>query len=133
MQSKTLKMKFDSQITFLSVRNLQITSSFYEINFEFKLVLDQGQCRIYKTPADSYIGFCEKQNVIVGENVVITFVTEEVDKVFDELKSKASDIEIVKEPALNERFKIYNCFIKDLDGYLIEIQRFESPEWDDNK
>jgi predicted lactoylglutathione lyase len=133
MQSKTLKMKFDSQIIFLSVRNLQITSSFYEINFEFKLVLDQGQCRIYKTPADSYIGFCEKQNVIVGENVVITFVTEEVDKVFDELKSKASDIEIVKEPALNERFKIYNGFVKDPDGYLIEIQRFDSPEWNENK
>ena len=126
-------MKFDSQITFLSVKDLKATSSFYENNFEFKLILDQGQCRIYKTPASSYIGFCEKENVIVNENVVITFVTEEVDKVFEELKLKVPDIEIVKEPALNERFKIYNGFIKDPDGYLIEIQRFESPEWNENK
>ncbi|MCB0725819.1 MAG: VOC family protein [Ignavibacteria bacterium] len=126
-------MKFDSQITFLSVKDLKATSSFYENNFGFKLILDQGQCRIYKTPASSYIGFCEKENVIVNENVVITFVTEEVDKVFEELKLKVSEIEIVKEPALNERFKIYNGFIKDPDGYLIEIQRFESPEWNENK
>ncbi len=126
-------MKFDSQITFLSVRDLQITSSFYESNFDFKLVLDQGQCRIYKTPAQTYIGFCEKENVVVNENVVITFVTEEVDEAFKKLKEKAPDIEIVKEPALNERFKIYNGFIKDPDGYLIEIQRFETPEWNENK
>jgi predicted enzyme related to lactoylglutathione lyase len=126
-------MKFDSQITFLTVRNLLITSSFYENFFGFKLILDQGQCRIYKTPADSFIGFCEKKIVTVSENVVITFVTDEVDKVFEELKAKSPGIEIVKEPALNERFKIYNGFIKDPDGYLIEIQRFESPDWNANK
>ncbi|HMQ69839.1 MAG TPA: VOC family protein [Ignavibacteria bacterium] len=126
-------MKFDSQIIFFSVKDLQITSSFYENNFDFKLVLDQGQCRIYKTTADYYIGFCEKENVTVNENVVITFVTDEVDKVFKKLKEKVPDIEIVKEPALNERFKIYNGFVKDPDGYLIEIQRFESPEWKENK
>ena len=126
-------MKLDSHITFLSVKDLTLTSSFYENNFGFRLILDQGQCRIYKTPADSYIGFCENGKNNVCENVVITFVTQDVDNVFKELKAKVPDIEIIKEPALNERFKIYNGFIKDPDGYLIEIQRFESPEWNANK
>ena len=126
-------MKFDSQIIFLSVKDLKITSSFYENLFGFKLVLDQSLCRIYKTPADSYIGFCERENISVCESVVITFVTEKVDDVFAVLKLKAPDIEIVKEPAYNELYKIYNCFVKDPDGYLIEIQRFETSVWDENK
>ena len=126
-------MKFDSQILFLSVKNLKNTSAFYEDYLNFKLILDQGLCRIYKTPADTYIGFCEKEDFLLCENVTITFITNDVDVVFNELKSTIPDIKIVHEPAFNEHYKIYNCFIKDPDGYLIEIQRFESPEWDKNK
>lgn len=126
-------MKLDSHITFLNVKDLKVTSSFYENNFGFRLILDQVQCRIYKTPADTYIGFCENGKVNVCENVIITFITQDVDNVFKELKAKVPDLEIIKEPALNERFKIYNGFIKDPDGYLIEIQRFESSEWNENK
>lgn len=124
-------MKFDSQIIFLSVKDLKITSSFYEKNFGFKLIVDQGKCCIYKTPADSYIGFCEKEKFSAGENVIITFVTDNVDEIFNDLK--AGSVDVVKYPALNEEFKIYNCFIRDPDSYLIEIQRFETPEWNANK
>lgn len=63
--------------------------------------------------------------------MIITFVTENVDEIFNELKIESTDV--VKRPALNKEFKIYNCFIKDPDGYLIEIQRFETPEWYANK
>ncbi|MBS1517058.1 MAG: VOC family protein [Bacteroidetes bacterium] len=125
-----MKMKFDSQIIFLSVKDLEETSSFYEKAFEFQLTLDQGPCRIYKTPADTFIGFCRKENFRVSDNAVITFVTQEVDAVFQQLKKNIPGIVIAKEPAYNEQFKIYNCFVKDPDGYLIEIQRFDTEDWD---
>jgi catechol 2,3-dioxygenase-like lactoylglutathione lyase family enzyme len=34
-----------------------------------------------------------------------------------------------KAPALNARYNIYNCFFRDPDGYLLEIQAFLDPAW----
>jgi len=30
-------------------------------------------------------------------------------------------------PALNPKYNIYHCFLRDPNGYLLEIQRFEQP------
>ena len=32
-------------------------------------------------------------------------------------------------PSANAEYNIYHCFLRDPDGYQIEIQRFDSPSW----
>lgn len=124
-------MKFDSQITFLYVKDLDRTSEFYEKIIGLEPALDQGNCRIYKSCSDSFIGFCRKDSADINEvnknGVIITFVTENADEYFADLKNK--NVEFTKELSYNKEYKIYNCFIKDPDGYLIEIQRFEDQRW----
>jgi catechol 2,3-dioxygenase-like lactoylglutathione lyase family enzyme len=61
-------------------------------------------------------------------SVIFTLVTQYVDEWFEYLKERG--VEFEKPPTLNEKYNIYHCFFRDPDGYLIEIQRFET---NDNK
>ena len=38
-------------------------------------------------------------------------------------------VPIEKGPVFNPDFQIYQMFLRDPNGYLIEIQRFEDPRW----
>jgi catechol 2,3-dioxygenase-like lactoylglutathione lyase family enzyme len=118
---------FESQITFLATQDLRATVQFYERTLGLRLVLDQGQCRIYKVAEGAYLGFCKRKEVPAAEGVIVTLVTEDVDTWCDRLRDHGVKIE--KEPAYNPKYKIYHCFLRDPNGYLVEIQRFEDPRW----
>jgi hypothetical protein len=57
----------------------------------------------------------------------VTFVTNDVDGAYSALR--AQDVALEKTPATNATYNIYNCFFRDPDGYLLEIQKFLSPDW----
>lgn len=110
-------------ITFLYTHNLAATAEFYEEKLGLRLVRNQGHCRIYHVCGAAYLGFCDRidrPDSPVG--VVFTLVTAEVDEWCARLK--AQGVEFVKEPAENPTYRIYNAFVRDPNGYLIEIQRF---------
>jgi catechol 2,3-dioxygenase-like lactoylglutathione lyase family enzyme len=119
---------FDSQITFFRTTDFSKSAEFYENILNLPMVLDQGGCRIYEVTGNAYIGFCEREDAPVPEGVVFTFVTEDVDGWCDRLRE--AGVEFEKEPAYNPEYKIYNCFLRDPNGYLLEIQRFEDPRWE---
>ncbi len=121
-------MKIDSQIIFLATRDLPGTSDFYEKTLELPLKLDQGKCRIYKVADNGFIGFCEKKGPHPIEGVIITLVTKEVDEYYNLLRKRGVIFE--KEPVFNPEYKIYHCFLRDPNGYQVEIQRFEDPRWE---
>ena len=56
---------------------------------------------------------------------VLTLITDEVDAWFARLEARG--VEIVKPPADNPPYRIYNAFVRDPNGYLVEIQRFWEP------
>jgi len=121
-------LAFEQQITFLYTSNLVETARFYEDILDLKLALDQGSCRIYATAAHAYLGICERANAKIDSSAVIfTLVTQDVDGWYEKLREK--DIGFEKPPELNTRYQIYHCFLRDPNGYLIEIQRFEDPRW----
>jgi catechol 2,3-dioxygenase-like lactoylglutathione lyase family enzyme len=130
-QQKEIDMENPSitdQITFLYTDDLLKSVHFYESILGFELTLDQGSCRIYQVRAGAFIGICERKEVEINpENVIFTLVTLEVDEWYERLQGKGVDFE--KPPALNPRYQIYHCFLRDPNGYLIEIQRFEDPRW----
>ena len=117
------------QITFLYTPDLATTSRFYEETMGFILALDQGTCRIYHTAPNAYLGICERVDAVIDPgNVIFTLVTNEVDMWYEMLKNKGVLFE--KPPSLNPKYQIYHCFLRDPNGYLIEIQRFEDPRWE---
>lgn len=115
---------FDQQITFLYTRDLAATARFYEDVLGLPLAVDQGDCRIYRVSRDGLVGFCQRAaapDEPVG--IIITLVTDDVDGWYARLL--ASGVQFDKPPERNPKYAIYHCFLRDPNGYLLEIQRFE--------
>ena len=120
----------DEQITFIYTRDLAATTPFYETILGLELALDQGSCRIYHTIGrKAYIGICERDTAPEHPTgIILTIVSQDVDGWYKHLI--AHDIQCDGEPRLNETYGIYHFFLNDPNGYLIEIQRFPSVDWD---
>lgn len=126
---------FEQQVTFLYVRDTAISYRFYGETLELPLVLDQGLARIYRIGSgDAFLGVCKTSAVQQPPlpdraplGLIFTFVTQDVDGWHARLRAKGVVFE--KPPQLNGTYQIYNCFFRDPDGYLLEIQRFLSPAW----
>jgi catechol 2,3-dioxygenase-like lactoylglutathione lyase family enzyme len=118
----------EQQITFLYTNNLTTSVQFYEEKLGLELWLDQGTCRIYNVTGSGYLGICQASEISAPvtdkhNGVIFTLVTQQVDEWFEYLKARGVKFE--KPPTLNQRYNIYHCFLRDPNGYLIEIQRFE--------
>lgn len=117
----------EAQITFCYTRDLETAARFYEEGLRLPLVLDQGQCRIYRAAAGAYVGFCLRPEAAQPQGVILTYVTEDVDEWCARLVEYGA--QITKAPAHNPEYRIYHCFLRDPSGYLVEIQRFDDPGW----
>ncbi|MFH1864757.1 MAG: VOC family protein [Candidatus Eisenbacteria bacterium] len=117
----------DAQSTFCYTRDLARTAQFYEEVLGLPLVLDQGGCRIYRTAENAYLGFCGREDVERPAGVILTLVTDDVDAWHARLAGRG--VEFEREPAPNPEYGIYHCFLRDPNGYLLEIQRFDDPDW----
>ncbi len=112
---------FDSQITFVYVADLARSAAFYGGALDLELVRDQGACLIYRVATDAYLGFCDHRPVEAG-GVIITLVADDVDAWADRLKEAGHAVD---GPSANANFALYHCFVRDPDGHLVEIQRFD--------
>ncbi len=119
-------LKITEQITFLYTRDLDESARFYEQVIGLSLWRDQGACRIYHVSSSGYLGICQRADAPVPDptrrDLIFTLVTPEVDAWYDYLKTRGVNFE--KAPAVNLQYNIYHCFLRDPDGYLIEIQTF---------
>jgi catechol 2,3-dioxygenase-like lactoylglutathione lyase family enzyme len=114
------------QITFLDTRDLPRTADFYERILGLRLARDQGTCRIYHVSGNAYLGFCQRADApALPQSITLTLVTDRVDDWCAELERQG--VELVRRPADNPPYRIYNAFVRDPNGYLIEIQRFWEP------
>jgi len=118
----------DQQVTFYYTRDLAATATFYENIIGLPLALDQGVCRIYRITDTAFVGFCERAEGNFSTNsTIFTLVTDEVDAWHTYLVER--DVAIEKPPTLNEKYNIYHIFVRDPNGYLLEIQTFKDPAW----
>ena len=115
-------------VSFLYTRDLTATAYFYEETLGLTLALDQGDCRIYRVSRDGFLGFCQRQeSPDRPAGVILTLVTPEVDEWHRYLSHRGVSFD--KPPTLNPKYNIYHCFLRDPNGYLIEIQRFLDSAW----
>lgn len=119
------------QVTFLHTANLAETAVFYQNILGLKLALDQGKCQIFQVSNNAFIGFCEHFEGANPAGVILTLVSEQVDAWYDYLL--AQNVPIEKPPSHNETFNIYHIFLRDPNGYLVEIQKFLDPNWQTNE
>jgi catechol 2,3-dioxygenase-like lactoylglutathione lyase family enzyme len=116
---------FEQFVAFLHTPDLEQTSRFYAGTLGLPLVRDQGTCRIFRAASAAYLGFCTHLDAPRPEGVILTLVSDNVDGWYERLL--ALGVEFVKAPAHNPQYRIYHCFFKDPNGYLLEIQRFDEP------
>ena len=115
---------FDQQITFLYTRDLTATARFYEDVLGLPLAVDQGDCRIYRVSRDGYVGFCQRAAAPdEPAGIIITLVTDDVEGWYARLLARG--VQFDKPPERNPKYAITHCFLRDPNGYLLEIQRFE--------
>lgn len=111
-------------ITFLYTSDLEKTARFYAQDLGLPLVRDQGDCRIYRVSPSGYLGICQRE-AGAPSGVILTLVSDQVDEWHRRLEERGVASE--RPPAHNPRYGIYHFFVRDPDGRLIEIQRFDQP------
>ena len=119
--------RFEQQVTFVSVFDLERSTLFYRDVLGLSLALDQGDCRIFEVTPSAFVGVCVRPDAVSPEGVIVTLVTDDVDGWHDRLV--ASGVPCERPPNHNEKYDLYQAFYRDPDGYLIEIQRFLDPAW----
>jgi catechol 2,3-dioxygenase-like lactoylglutathione lyase family enzyme len=118
----------DALITFIYVEDLDQSDAFYGEMLGLQLVLEQAHCRIYRVSESGFVGVCRSADrPTTPEGVIITLVRDDVDTYCATLEARGARFE--KRPSPNPQFSIYHAFLRDPDGHLIEIQRFDDPRW----
>jgi catechol 2,3-dioxygenase-like lactoylglutathione lyase family enzyme len=117
----------EQYVTFHPVADLERAAAFYQGVLGLELALDQGTCRIYRVCAGAFLGVCQREDARPAEGVIVTLVSQDVDGWARHLESEGVALE--KPPTLNPDYDIYHLFVRDPDGHLVEIQRFEDPAW----
>ena len=120
-------MLADAQITFLPCADLERSRDFYGRVLGLTLVVDQGTCLIFRVSADAYIGVCERTEPDPGVGTITTFVTDDVDAWCAEIVDRGGMID--SGPEHSDTYRIHHAFLRDPDGNVLEIQRFDDPDW----
>ncbi len=122
----------DQLVAFLYTEDLEATDRFYRETLGLTLALDQGPCRIYRVTDTAFIGFCRAGTAVgraapAADGVILTLVSDQVDDWYNQLVERGIPVE--QPPKKNDKFNLYHCFIRDPNGFLIEIQTFLDPTW----
>ena len=111
-----------SGIIFFGTQKIKELKEFYINQVGCELWLDQRDCLIFRH-GNFLLGFCQREQV--EKQGIITFFyekKEEVDRLYEKFKEVA-----VSEPAMNQKYGIYQFFAADPEGRKVEFQYFDYP------
>ena len=120
---------FDGFVTFVYTHDLERAASFYGDALGLEMVHDEGAARIFRVSDSGYLGVCvaSDERPSVPEGICLSLVTDDVDGVFERLTRVGTKTE--GPPRKLPQFGIYSFFLRDPDGHLVEVQRFDDPSW----
>jgi len=121
----------DAFITFVYVDDLDRSDAFYGGALGLPLVTVQPVCRIYEVSATGYLGVCVHDRPVSPEGIILTLVRDDVEDFCASLADAGVAIE--QPPEHSDRFGITHAFLRDPDGHLVEIQRFDDPKWSERE
>lgn len=114
-------------ISFLFVSDLQQSHAFYGDALGLPLVVDQGDCRIFRVNEGAFLGLCERRDDVRPGGTITAMVTGDVEGTHRRLVAAGAAVD--KAPEHSDRYRITHAFYKDPDGHVLEIQRFDDPDW----
>jgi len=114
--------RFSGSICFFPARDLLATHHFYHDVLGLELFLDQGACRIYDVPGGGKLGFCDHVPSEGPKDPILTLLSPDVDAWASKLQQQG--FPPLEPPRRNPKFHIYHFFVRDPDGYRVEIQKF---------
>lgn len=117
----------EALITFLFASDLQATHAFYCDALGLELVIDQGDCHIYRVTDTAFLGVCLRPDRVQDDGMIVTIVTDDVDAFHQRMVTAGVVVE--SEPEHSERYGIHHAFYRDPDDHLVEVQRFDDPNW----
>lgn len=122
------------QITFLYATDPAASRRFYGETLGLRLVLDQGACAIFEVAGPrALLGICQASGPREAADprrqggVVLTLVSDAVEAWHAHLL--AAGVQPEAAPAHRADLGITYFFCRDPAGYLLEMQRFDSPDW----
>lgn len=116
------------QITFIYSDDLKTMVAFYRDVMQLRPVVDQGAAVIFKVNDGAYLGVCDLPQRPRGtDGIMLTFVCD-VDAEYERLKGLG--VKFDKPPAWYMNDTVYATFFRDPEGYAVEIQQFNDPQWD---
>jgi len=122
-----MAVPFSEQITFFPVADLSRSRAFYGDCLGLELVVDQGDCLIYRVTGAAFLGVCLRPEAGEATGTITTLVTEDVDGWH--IRLMAAGVVCDSPPAFHPKYAIYQAFYRDPDGHVVEIQRFDDPQW----
>jgi catechol 2,3-dioxygenase-like lactoylglutathione lyase family enzyme len=130
---------FAQQVTFLNTSSLKATAEFYGGTLGLPLVYETpGFVLFYQIAPGSFLGICLRADRTSGDSdgaipTLVVGTTKEVDAWQVRLEAAGVELEKRAGPGISSDGKnipgIYNLFIRDPAGYLVEIQVFVDPAW----
>ncbi len=115
-------MTYDGSLVFLSVDDLELSSRFYR-SLGLEVLVDQRSCHVLGEGDTMMVGLCGGRTPS-PDGVIVTLVTRDVERVCSRLESQG--IRFEQMPRYNPEYRITHALLRDPDGYLVEIQRFET-------
>jgi predicted enzyme related to lactoylglutathione lyase len=125
------KPAFDGFVTFIYTPDLERAATFYGEALGLAMVHDEGPARIFRISDQGYLGVCiaSEERPSVPEGICLSLVTDDVDGVYRRLIT--AGVQTQGAPEALPQFGIYSFFLRDPDGHLVEVQRFDDPAWKD--
>ena len=122
--------KFQSQITFIYLKELQPAVDFFENILGLEIMDDQGWAKIYRAGGDSFIGAVAGEKAFKKPQddsaVLVTFCVNDVTGWYEYLQSK--NVKILRELVDRPDNQVRCFFFEGPGGYSFEIQEFKNPE-----
>ncbi|UCE40069.1 MAG: VOC family protein [Candidatus Aminicenantes bacterium] len=115
-----------ANVIWLYYRDIPKAQAFYENNFGFKLLVDQGFAKVYSSSPTGFIGLVDESQGLhryTAEKAVnVCFLTDQIDDWYRHFQTKKVNIKDALEEAGSIPVKAFVAF--DSGGYFIEFDHF---------
>lgn len=116
------------QVTFIYTKDLPASSAFLKDKVGLEMVFNQfDTCHMFRVTGNAFLGVCTNREPPAAPGVTYTFVSDDVDGMYEALKARG--VEFDGPPEYSERFNVYCCFFRGIGNYRFEIQEFRDPAW----
>jgi predicted enzyme related to lactoylglutathione lyase len=119
------ELGIQANIIWLYYRDVRTAQQFYQDNFGFKLLVNQGFAKVYSSSTSGFIGLVDESQGLhrfsEKKAVNVSFITERVDEWYAHLNKKLK----IKIPLKNlEENRVRGFVTTDTAGYIIEFDKF---------